>query len=574
MMLLLFALAEWKDFLRFFIMLWPWAAGLLAAGYFLKRPDRREGIRFLPHLKWTEVVFLFIAAFIVLAFYASGFNSWKYAFIGDEYAFYWRAEELLEEGLLKLNWFEASGVYGDHPLALSGWQAVFLGIFGRTNFAWRLSAAVLTVICLPPLYLLLRRLLWDRSPAPRAGAALGCALFFFSELIIVWSRIGQQPNSGLVALIFAPCAFFAARQRNSRLLYFVAGVIPGLGLFFNTLGTVVCGLFFGGVLLADIAAGVFRQRRLTVSLFIPALLVLSGFIMAGAFNLVQLDYYQHLAEKNLMSKEDPGTFESKSRKTLQAVLSPLFYRAGNHFLRGNVFGPLTAFLFACAFGVFRRMGWKNLLMIFWLLLIGAIMTAGLSQYVYPPVTRILLLVFPVAVLAALGFHALPAGRRTAWVLAPVLALVAIGWNAMKHQEYNPYKQPVPYQMLVIQRLQHSPPDSVHVFVFPQGKDPYFCRTMTEIYGYGDRTHLLNETPEGLKQLVTVLNTAQRPVLITPVMKCRKKAEIQSLAGRSGQTVLPGIPHYGFPGDKPPGRQQWWQEAVEGVRGFLDEIEPR
>ncbi|MCA9411900.1 MAG: hypothetical protein KC944_11870, partial [Candidatus Omnitrophica bacterium] len=316
-----FYVVEWKQLVGFAPVVF-WVLSILVPSLLLFRRDRNEGVNLrvsLNILEWVSIAFFTLAA---LTFYAIGYGSWKYSFIGDEYAFFWAAEGIAKKGVFNFYWFNANGVYRIIPESLSIFQAIFIKAFEfyNTNFGWRLSSSILTLVCAVPLYLIIKTILAGKSSHPRTSAFVGISIFFFSDLITVWSRVAQQPNSGLFPIIFGTCFLLAAIRRRSMFYFFLTGLVWGMGLILNILGPVIAGGVIGSILLFDLIRSLPQIKESRILVFAPCLLVSCGLLIASFPNLVQKDYYQALNQHVLHSKEDPGSVESRSRKTLQTNL--------------------------------------------------------------------------------------------------------------------------------------------------------------------------------------------------------------------------------------------------------------
>lgn len=73
-----------------------------------------------------------------------GINSWKFAFVGDEWPFYIYAHNIAVSSLYP-NPFSFNGVYDTHSQLASIYQSFFMTIFGPSNFSWRLSNCILII---------------------------------------------------------------------------------------------------------------------------------------------------------------------------------------------------------------------------------------------------------------------------------------------------------------------------------------------------------------------------------------------------------------------------------------------
>jgi Dolichyl-phosphate-mannose-protein mannosyltransferase len=289
-----------------------WLASTFTAAVALERRDRKAGTRLGIDVSVPEVLGLMAASIALISvIYAPGFDSWKFSFIGDEYAFYSAAEGRAAHGLKPTEWLDADGVYGEIPVLTTGIQATTMKLFGINNFGWRLSSALFAVVCLAPLYFLLRHL--APSETAKVGATVGCACFFLSELIIVWARIGKPCVASLPPLVFGLFFLVAARARSSLLCFFLTGASVGLGMHLMILGPTAAVPLVAGVLIYDAVYESLCPRRVTASILVPPLAVLSGFLLVAGPNLVQVQSLSHLFYKNLLSPEDPGTLFSRVR---------------------------------------------------------------------------------------------------------------------------------------------------------------------------------------------------------------------------------------------------------------------
>jgi hypothetical protein len=529
-----FALAKWKGFHNHWSMVPVFVVFLSIPLLFLAARDRRAGVRLGPRLARSEMVALAAASLALLALYASGLNSWKFSYIGDEWSFFWGAEEMARGGLLKVRWLEAVDFF---PVAISGWQALFMRLLRPTNFAWRLSMSVLIVACLAPLYLTLRHFLGRVSPAPRIAASVGCAFFFLSEFIVVWSRIGK-PHAGFVpCLVFACCLFFAARARGSLSLSFLAGLVSGLGCFLSSLSPLLPMAVLSGFLVLNSVVGAERRRHPGITLLAPLALLAAGFLIGAAPVLVKLGYWRLHVAVNLASAEAQRSRALLLPRTLQACFSFLTYQANGHFLWKNAIDPVTAFFAAAAFGMGRVIGLRRWVFLAWCLFAVAFLAGGLAQYRYPPTSRMMLIMFPVALLAATGFAALTRSSKRLTGVAALVVIPLVGaYNLAKLETWNPYHHDVEFQMHVIRRVQESPRERLFIFVLPQGQRS-FMEGILRGYPESRRVQLLDSGPDGLRRLSELLS-GDTSRLEVDVSDIPERPSLQELVRRAGARFEP------------------------------------
>ena len=536
---IVFYIVEWKQY-GGFLPVGYWVLSILVPSFVLYRRDRKNGTNLKVTLTKKEWLSILTFTLFVIWVYSLGYNSWKYSFIGDEYAFFWRAEDIVEKGISNSYWFNADGVYRVIPETLSIYHAIWIKFwsFYSSNFGWRFASTILSLICVLPLYLIIRTLLSGTSANPKVSAFVGIAIFSLSELITTWSRIGQQPNSGLFPVAFGICFLLAGLRRNSLLYSFLSGVAWGIGILFNSLGPVLAGGAIASILIYDIFSRIIHSRGIRLLFFLPPILVGCGLLISSIPNLVQTDYYDALAQYVLHTKEDPGTPESRARKTIQTNLMFLHFKAKDHFMWGNVVNPLTAFLILLGFGSWKRLGWKKFLMMCYFLTLFSSLTAGLSHYPYLSVTWVLHGMVPLSIIAAIGFDSL-AGRKRSVAIA--LGIISVAWlflyNNVKMEMFNPYRRPLEYISTFFRPVQEDTTLKKHLFIFPSNHDPYIAKSMVKSFGYEDRVSLLQESQQILDEIESEIEDSDVTAVIHAMNQCTKKADLKALCSRRGFNYL-------------------------------------
>ncbi len=494
----LFAVLQWRHALHSFPIVVLYLALLGTSIWLFSRSDRRKGLRLGVRLTTGEILALVLATVALLLLYRREMNSWKFSFIGDEWAFFERARQMVVSPNQWLN----VGTIEDIPLTLSTFQSLFLRVLGRHNVPWRLSMAVLMVSALPPLYLTLRHIVPVPS-MPRWGAALGCGWFFLSEPILDWAALGKPCGEFAPPLIFTVCLFLASRSRESRALLFLTGVTSGLACFLSSLSAVLCVFVIGGWIALEGLLGHGRgdlRRRLIV----PSAVFLAGFVVAAAPVLVQWQFWERQVGRTVVSEEALMNRPLMIPKTVQASLAFLEYHGNGQFLYKNMVDPITAVLATVGIVVGRGLGRRHWLFLLWCLLAVAFVTGGISQYGYPPPTRTWVVLYPIAILAAAGFGGL-IGRSKGPAIAVgfLLLFASASYNVLKLDTWNPYQVAHDYRMVELQRIQESSPNTLHVLVFHPGSQGLLEEVLTA-YRLRHRAVLFEDTPTGLRQLETLL----------------------------------------------------------------------
>jgi len=539
----LFALAQRRGFHNHPALALVFLALLIGAAAALLARERRSGVRIGVAISRVEAVCLVLASVGLVALYAWRLDAWQFSYIGDEWNFFDSADAWAQD-LHRIPWLEANGVWGFFPAALAGWQALFMRFFGRTDFSWRLSMSVLVVLCLGPLYLTLRHFLARASATPRIAAAFGCGSFFLSEFIVVWARIGKPHAAFLPPLLFAGCFFFAARARQSKALYFLTGVASGLGCFLSSLGALLPLVVFPGFLAIEAVTSPGRPGERAKGFLTALAFFAAGFLIAGAPILAELDYWQHQIRVNIASPEAQQNRHLLAAKTVQSFFAFLSYRSGTHFLWQNVVDPLTAVLAAAAFGMARLVGLRRWLFLPWSLFAVGFLAGGISQYNYPPASRMHVIMYPVALLAAVGFAGLTRGSRSAAAFLAIFLIPIIGaYNIVKLEDWNPYYPNRDLYLQEMQRLQEAPPGTVHILIVTETERERLERVL-RAYGNQWRVVFLEDTPDGLKQLSAFLgkNAAAIEVRASPFDNAPEIRKITEAAGaRFGPPVRGGVP---------------------------------
>jgi len=480
-----------------------WGAILGAVGAVAVRWDRSRSVRVAPSLTIAEIVGLTISGAALFALYVSGNDSWRYSFIGDEYGFYWYAEGILGNPTAR-SVFEASGCFEFFPHALSMWQALFMEILGPSNLSWRASMAGLFVLCLPPFYLVCRNLATGVTSRPRLVAAFGCVVCFLSELMTVWARIGKPHASFVPALVLAVAFYLLGRSRGAATGYVGAGAAVGAGLYLSSLGFLVAGAAIAVLWMIDVVVEGVRGRRWPAGAVQAALLMGAGFVVIGAPVLVQLDYFQHIFGVTMTSTEAAANRHLFWPKVLQSLLMVLTFRAHFHFLWDDVVDPITATLFLVG-GAAVLFG-RRVVVPLTLFGLTALLAGAMSQYPYPPVTRLMVCMVPVALVAMMGFVVLCRGRPGP-VSAVMLALGIAIWSQVKLEWVNPFQRPVEEWMVELQAIEDSPAEVTHALIYPAVEDAYLLQHMVKTFGLGSRMVVLPAGPAGEETIRQLLATS-------------------------------------------------------------------
>ncbi len=146
-----------------------------------------------------------------LVIFTLGINHWSFSIIGDEYAFFRYAENIVQHQNLSnigAHLFYGQGVYQTHPYLSSLIQAVSMKIFGIYNFGWRFSNIYLSTIAIGLFHSVFRSFL--RAPA----AALAGLFLAFSQYLITFGKIGY--NNLQAFFLLALVLYFTRKAISHR----------------------------------------------------------------------------------------------------------------------------------------------------------------------------------------------------------------------------------------------------------------------------------------------------------------------------------------------------------------------
>ena len=144
---------------------------------------------------------------------------------------------------------------------------VSFGVFGRTLLALRLPSAVTGVLCVIPLYFLVRG--W----VGRRAAQIATVLFALSHSAIHFSRIGLWNIQALFLALVAFALLAAALRTGSAVLAALSGIATGLGFYTYTGGRLIL-VVSAAVLAVQLVLGP-RRRWIQIAAFVGA-----GFLVA------------------------------------------------------------------------------------------------------------------------------------------------------------------------------------------------------------------------------------------------------------------------------------------------------
>ena len=372
-----------------------------------------------PEAKEFGMLLIFSGAVLVL--YMFDWKSWKYSFIGDEYAFFEFARNIITGATPPMMLYE-EGVYGDHPV----WTSVYQSLFMRFHpfFGWKLSSAIVPALTIIPLYI------WIRMIFNRTTAVITSVAFAFSMTNLAFAHIPH--NIIHTVFPFAAGLLFLelAIRRNSSFWTFMAAAVIGIGCytFYSARLVPVIGIlywFFHPL-----------RNKYAWNRILPGILVFLGTI---SFIVINPRFIDHMTAHSVITGSEISNPADRPLYMVMNYFHTFFafiYRElMSHFVPGKTAD------FVSAFGILAGLTWTTVaffrdwrakfLFISYAVLVFFI--GGIVQYNYPPNTRLTFLSPILAILTGVGFAritaVIPKGRNSAklyrWFIGVILAGIII-----------------------------------------------------------------------------------------------------------------------------------------------------
>ncbi|MEJ2561342.1 MAG: glycosyltransferase family 39 protein [Anaerolineales bacterium] len=383
----------------------------------------RNALRRVPVSYW-----IFTLALIV---FTPGINHWGISIVGDEYAFFRYAQNIVQAQSISNigdHLFFGQGVYQTHPYFSSLIQAAFMKIFGVNNFGWRFSNIYLSAVAIGLLHSVFRGFLRER-------VADFAALFLaFSQYLISFGKIGY--NNLQAFFLLAVVLYFARKTIAHRRAYDFAllGAACGLCFYVYPAALFVPPLALFLLLLYDppVTRGAIRNW----AIFSFCLLVL----LLPLFS--QQVYWLNKIPGTFLNTPELSRSPSSiayhlSSNLLSATFSFLYAPQETHFVAASYIDPLSAALALIGFSLllskFRTQKFAAFFVTgfaFLLFFLGATHDRSV-----PSTTRMFLLLPWFAVSSAIGMtwiirrsRCLPSQRTVTSVVAGMIMVGCLGLN--------------------------------------------------------------------------------------------------------------------------------------------------
>jgi hypothetical protein len=373
----------------------------------------------------TAGIVLFFSTWAAVIYYSWDINSWKFAFVGDEWQFYSAARAIADKNLL-VNPFDIHGVYGFNSVLGSLYQALFIKLLGADNAAWRFSNIILIVPISVFFYL------WMRDRFDQRIALISTLILQASSFVANYLKIGYVNTQAFALFVVA---LYLAGRCGRRLTLRNAGWLGAvLGVSFY----IYIGPLFP-LLVAPYLLPLVRERRYTRRELLQVLqaggLCLALYLTIALPGILSSLGGNSPAGKTIFAREYSDNAQTAINVAHDFVL---FYRNFDYFYNHFIAGPyldlasrvLAAGGTLIALVALVRFHSERYLYLLLTYALAAVVIGITSPYAYAATTRGIFFIPFGAAFAGIGLAAVTrrlTSRRLAY------ALVAVIWLANIYQ---------------------------------------------------------------------------------------------------------------------------------------------
>ena len=352
------------------------------------RWDLSAGLRIRFRFHWWEPLLVAALCGAFFALNVRDLDGWRYAFIGDEGAFFNVAREI-DRGAT-WNLFSQAGAYGDRAVGTSAYQAMVMKVFGVDYFGWKMASLLAIVAALPAFYVLMR-LAFGARPAVFATAFLSASHYLFA-----YAHTGYDQILALSPVVAAFSLFFIGWRYSSAAALFAAGAVSGLG--FYTFGSARAGIVILALFILTMG---YRWWRPTF--LVP---IAIGFVVAvlPIFAVDKLEVLEVMVRHSAAEAEEP--FARHLLENLPRSLFAFNYNPDyGHYLAGSLMDAASAVLavLGLSYAVFRFRSSSYRFLVIWYV-VALIVTGVFSTYVRVSFDRMHIVLPAMAAFAGIAVH--------------------------------------------------------------------------------------------------------------------------------------------------------------------------
>ena len=421
----------------------------------------------------NQLLLVLLAASSV-AYASIGILSWKFAVVGDEWAFFDFAKDLARRHLL-VNPFSMRGVYGVHRIFESYSQAIFLFLFGARFAVWKFSSVFMLFPSILLLYAFVRR-----RYEPKI-AWFSVIFLAFSKYLGNFFKIGYAHS--FCFCLFLLCLYWAHELLTVPTKRNAVKLGGGLGLsFFAYIGPLFPFFFapFGLALLR-------RERQKALPLLARVFGVYLLFFGLGLVSTPRTEWLRGLEATPLNPQINATRQIALNIGRNFLLFFQNFDYVYNHFVAGPYLDGMTRWLallgIVLSLCAFRQKG--GLLLALWIFL--CIGLGLISPYYYIESTRGIFYIPYGAIFAGIGLNWLRQriGQRWSKALLPAVLLAAISLNIYEAHVGLFAKVGYTRTALILRELVAANQRQTAVLVFHSDRyefNPGYVLVFMEIYG--------------------------------------------------------------------------------------------
>jgi hypothetical protein len=444
------------------LLLTGYGAFLLTLGFAFREPLLRAaamisafiiGVRiWRKHAGRRELIGFALIVMCAFAVYSFDLTSWRYSFIGDEYAFFEYANNVIA-GSARPYVLSPMGAYDVHPVFATLVQIVTMLLYGNDIYGWRVSETLAVMLAALPLYVAVRVFV-----NVRAGL-VALVVFLSSQHLLGLTKVGYTYDQLLVPLVGSAALFVLAARRASLLGLFLSGVAASFAFYTFAFGIpfiVLPVLMFGLCSFAP-RSEVFTARpqdptprpapgryvRPLRALVPSAAALMLGIGLTAMPSLSDTKALERIAGHTVANSEVHGANNLTQQvipNFLYTLSASLSFLGHSHYVYGAHLDPLSSILMllgaAAAIAILRRSRIALWLLVSFML--ACLIAGGFAPYPYPPIARTYILIPFYALFAALGASRLFAaleGSRLARLAMPVWIVVIIAIPALNLYQF-------------------------------------------------------------------------------------------------------------------------------------------
>ncbi|MEP7198529.1 MAG: glycosyltransferase family 39 protein, partial [Chloroflexota bacterium] len=374
-----------------------------------------------------EAVALVVVVTLAFAVYTLDLMSWRYAFIGDEYAFYEFANNIIR-GFNRPYLLSPRGAYDVHPVFATFVQVATITLYGNDIYGWRISETLAIMLAGLPLYVFARTFVNARA------ALLAVIVYLSSQHVLGLSKVGYTYSQLFVPLLGALALCALALKRGSWLGIYLCGVASAFAFYTFAFGIPFIALPLLLLAMYGVPVGAKPWRAAAHALPLIAIFIL-GVGLTALPSLSDAEALQRIAGHTVANSEVKTTnnlTEQVIPNVLYTATASLAFLGHSHYVSGAHLDPLASLLMllgvASIIAMLRRQRFA-----WWLLIsfgLVCVFVGGFAPYPYPPIARTYILLPYYGLFVALGATALASfvrharARLVLWLLF-MLAIPAL-----------------------------------------------------------------------------------------------------------------------------------------------------